>query len=137
MWTTIGKYLTQDCEGTRKSLYSITTNYKKDNDVTYAVNEKDGNMILEPEKIADRWTEYFEDLLNVEVEVEHSEQEEGQQQHRRVKGHRGGKVEKLAARIFIRKRNHRPSVDFENNFRKKVEMEYKRTHCLHWPRKRF
>lgn len=45
-------------------------------DVTYTVKDKDGNIILEPGKIA----EYFEELLNIEGGVEYEEQEEVQQQ---------------------------------------------------------
>ena len=35
---------------------------------------------MEPEGIAERWSEYFEELLNVEGEEEHEEQEEEEQQ---------------------------------------------------------
>ena len=45
---------------------------------------KEEKIVLEPEKIVDTWTEYFEDLLSVEIEVEHDEQKAEQQQQQKI-----------------------------------------------------
>ena len=67
----IGHDLENDVRGTRKLLYSLAKNYRKGNtDRSIVINDKDGNLLTEEDQIADRWREYFQELLNVETGAE-------------------------------------------------------------------
>ncbi len=72
MWIKIGQDLERDVEGTRKLLYSMAKNYRKgNNESTYAIMNKTGELLTKPQEIEERWREYFQELLNVEdVEVD-------------------------------------------------------------------
>ena len=81
VWRNIGKDLLEDSKGTRKLLYSMAKNYRKGTkETSFAIKDKEGNIVTESEGIAERWSEYFEELLNVEGEEEHEEQEQEEQQ---------------------------------------------------------
>ena len=71
MWTSIGKDLENDLKGTRKLIYSMSKNYKNRNEdkpKNATLKDKDGDIVTGEENVAARWVEYFEDLLNVEIE---------------------------------------------------------------------
>lgn len=66
VWRQIGKDLEEDHKGTKKLLYSMAKNFRsKNNQSSDTIKDKTGNLLVEPERIADRWREYFEGLLNV------------------------------------------------------------------------
>ena len=71
VWEKIGNDLRRDMQGTKKLLYNMAKNYRKgNNQSTYAVKDRTGTeLLVEPEMIAARWREYFEELLNEETEV--------------------------------------------------------------------
>ena len=70
-WSKIGRDLKEDHTGTKKLLFSIAKNYRgKNNEVSYAVKDKEDNLLVDPEKISERWREYFEDLLNSERSID-------------------------------------------------------------------
>ena len=79
-WKQIGTDLENDLHGTRKLLYSLAKNYRgKNSEVTYAIKDKQGNLLTQLEEIGTRWGEYFEELLNVgeqPVQVNESEVED-------------------------------------------------------------
>ena len=51
--------------GTRKLIFNLAKSYRKGNTVpTHSIRDKDDNLLIEPQEISQRWTEYFEDLLN-------------------------------------------------------------------------
>ena len=65
-WRKLGEELKEDHMGTRKLLFNLASNYRgKNNNTTHYVKDKNGNILVEPEAVAGRWREYFEDLLNV------------------------------------------------------------------------
>jgi hypothetical protein len=71
MWTKIGQDLETDLDGTRKLIYSMAKNYKNRSDdkpKNATIKDKDGETITGDENVANRWMEYFEDLLNVDEE---------------------------------------------------------------------
>ena len=58
-------------------LYSLANNYRaKRMRVSYAIKDKNNHILTEPEEIAERWREYFCDLLNEPNEQFIVEQEE-------------------------------------------------------------
>lgn len=58
-----GKDLVEDSRGTKKLLYSVTKNYRKGfNETSSPIKDKGGNVMVEPEEIAERWSEYFENF---------------------------------------------------------------------------
>ena len=66
-WEKIGNDLKADMEGSKKLLYGLTRSYRgKNNEMTYAVKNKNGELLTQPERIAERWMEYFSELLNVQ-----------------------------------------------------------------------
>ena len=68
-WKQIGTDLENDLHGTKKLLYSLAKSYRgKNSEVTYAIKDKQGNLLTQLEEIGTRWGEYFEELLNVEEE---------------------------------------------------------------------
>ncbi|XP_076032950.1 uncharacterized protein LOC143020418 [Oratosquilla oratoria] len=65
VWQKIGNDLREDMEGTRKLLYNMARNYRKEkNKGAYAVKDKNGVMLVETNQISERWKNYFENLLN-------------------------------------------------------------------------
>ena len=68
-WKKIGDELNRDLHGTfkssRKLLYNLARNYPKGNkEMAYAIKDKENNLLKKSEDIAERWREYFEELLN-------------------------------------------------------------------------
>ena len=64
-WLKIGEDLERDVTGTRKLIFNLAKSYKKGNTVpTHSIRNKDDNLLIEPQEISQRWTEYFENLLN-------------------------------------------------------------------------
>ena len=69
VWRKIGDNLREDHAGTRKLLYSMAKNYRAEKkDTACTIKDKEGNIITEPERVMERWKEYFKELLNVEEE---------------------------------------------------------------------
>ena len=65
-WIKIGEDLATDHQGNRKLLYSLAKSYrKKTAEGTFAIKDKNGNLLTETDEIAERWKEYFSELLNV------------------------------------------------------------------------
>ena len=65
-WRKLGEELKEDHTGKRKLLYNLASNYRgKNKNTTHYVKDKNGIILVEPEAVAGRWREYFEDLLNV------------------------------------------------------------------------
>ena len=74
-WRRIGRDLEKDYTCTRKLLFSIAKNYRNSNTGTACpIREVENNIITEPEKVINRWREYFEELLNV-IEAENVQYE--------------------------------------------------------------
>ena len=76
-WERIGRDLEEDLLGTRKLIYNLAKNYRKDSaPPTYAVKDEDGtDLITDPDKIGERWKDYFRGLLNVSNDLEENIQE--------------------------------------------------------------
>ena len=69
VWRKIGDNLREDHAGRRKLLYSMAKNYRAEKkDTACTIKDKEGNIITEPERVMERWKEYFKELLNVEEE---------------------------------------------------------------------
>lgn len=86
-WKKIGEDLKEDLNGNKKLLYSLANNYRgKRTCPAYSIKDKNDSLLTETEEIAERWREYFKDLLNVpnhqvidvnqEREFENSEDED-------------------------------------------------------------
>ena len=66
-WKNIGEDLKKDMEQTKKLLFSLTKSYiGRYNELSYAMKNRNGELLIEPERIAERWREYFSELLNVQ-----------------------------------------------------------------------
>ena len=66
VWEKIGDDLKADHAGTKKLLYSMTKNYRSSaNEQTDAIKDENGQLLVQPEHIANRWKEYYADLLNI------------------------------------------------------------------------
>ena len=64
-WKSIGEDLKKDMEGTKKLRFSLTKSYRgRYNELSYVVKDRNGQLLIEPETIAERWREYFSELLN-------------------------------------------------------------------------
>ena len=76
-WRKIGEDLEADLQGSRKLLYSLAKSYRgQKNCSSYAIKDKNDNLLTEPDKIAERWVEYFSELLNVpnnHIDIEYEE----------------------------------------------------------------
>ena len=73
MWNNIGQDLENDVQGTKKLLYSMAKGFKnrlEDKPKNTSIKDEDGEIVTGNDKVADRWVEYFEDLLNVGVSEE-------------------------------------------------------------------
>ena len=81
MWTQIGNDLQEDVRGTKKLLYSMSKAYKtRSNDKSKSTTLKDdsGEIITGQKNVANRWAEYFQDLLNVNDEENHQGMNRGE-----------------------------------------------------------
>ena len=66
VWEKIGEDLRNDHSGTKKLLYSMTKNYRSTaKEQTGAIKDQNGQLLVQPDDIANRWKEYFDGLLNV------------------------------------------------------------------------
>ena len=66
VWEKIGEDLKTDHVGTKKLLYSMTKNYRSTaKEQTDAIKDRSGQLLVQPNDIANRWREYFDSLLNV------------------------------------------------------------------------
>lgn len=75
-WIRIGRELKEDMQGTRKLVYGMAKNMKASKEPeTHVVLNKEGEPLLEETEVAERWREYFEELLNVQEEEEEEEEE--------------------------------------------------------------
>ena len=62
----IGEDLKKDIEGRKKLLFSLTMSYRgRYNELSYAVKDRNGELLIEPERTVERWRECFFELLNV------------------------------------------------------------------------
>ena len=69
-WERIGEQLRQDMRGTKKLIYNISRKFKKgEAAASHAVKDKDGILQVEPERVQNRWREYYSELYNGRVEV--------------------------------------------------------------------
>ncbi|XP_076031935.1 uncharacterized protein LOC143019839 [Oratosquilla oratoria] len=69
-WESFGQELENDFEQGKKLIYTrkIAKNYGKgNNEQNDSINNSDGELLLDPNEIRDRWTNYFTKLLNKEV----------------------------------------------------------------------
>ena len=65
-WERIGQDLAVNHQETKNLLYSLGKDYRKiTTDGTCNVKDKNGNLPTEPEDIAEKWREYFSELLNI------------------------------------------------------------------------
>ncbi|XP_076066021.1 uncharacterized protein LOC143039637 [Oratosquilla oratoria] len=63
-WLKIGD-LERDMNRTRKLIFILAKSYRNGNTVpTHFIRDKDDNLLIEQQEISQRWTEYFEELLN-------------------------------------------------------------------------
>ena len=62
----LGEELKENHTVTWKLLCNLASNYRgKNKNTTHYANDKNDNILVEPEAVAGRWRECFEDLLNV------------------------------------------------------------------------
>ena len=74
-WRKIAADLEADLSGTKKLIYTVAKNYRKEpGQQLGAVKSKEGELITDPGGVDDRWREYFQELLNVEQEDEEPEE---------------------------------------------------------------
>ena len=67
VWEKIGEDLKADHAGTKKLLYSMAKNYRSSaKEQTHAIEDENGQLLVQPDDIAKRWKEYFDELLNVQ-----------------------------------------------------------------------
>ena len=65
VYENIGNNLKQDHVGTKELLYSLAKNYRgRNKELTYSIKDKQGNLLTDSTEIAERWKEYFSELLN-------------------------------------------------------------------------
>ncbi|XP_076061579.1 uncharacterized protein LOC143037328 [Oratosquilla oratoria] len=76
-WEKIGRDLAQDLLGTRKLIYNLAKNHRKNSEPpSYAVIDENGEELrTNAEKIDSRWKNYFENLLNIPNNVEQNDPE--------------------------------------------------------------
>jgi hypothetical protein len=76
MWNKIGQDLEEDHSGNKKLMYSMAKRYRKQQ-AQKGRNIKDGNgnTLFGEEAINERWNEYFNELLNVDVTTQDEENE--------------------------------------------------------------
>lgn len=66
-WERIGEQLRQDVDGTKKLIYNMAKNLRRQESfVTHSVKDKEGRLRVDPDEISDRWGEYFSELYNRE-----------------------------------------------------------------------
>ena len=76
-WRNIGEDLEKDVEVTRKLLFSMAKSYRKGgNEQQFSVKNTTGELLTEPEKVDERWEEYFRNLLNAPENGGTAEEEE-------------------------------------------------------------
>ena len=64
-WRKTGEDLKADFKGTKKLLYNLANNYRgKRQCISYAIKDKNDCLLTESGEIAERWREYFSELLN-------------------------------------------------------------------------
>ena len=74
-WRQIGEDLENDLQGTKKLLYSLARGYRGGKgEGTYAIKDKQGNLLTQTDEIGERWKEYFYELLNAEQDPELTEE---------------------------------------------------------------
>src|SRR5678815_3694590 len=57
----------------KKKLFKMAKAYRKPKTVTRNIKDRNGEILVRPEERDDRWTEYYEDLLNVEYRKQEEE----------------------------------------------------------------
>ena len=65
-WNKLADDLANDCQGSKKLLYSLAKTYRKGSDeMTRSIKDADGKLLLDPLEMDHRWKEYFQCLMNV------------------------------------------------------------------------
>src|SRR5678816_4140986 len=68
----IAAELTRDVNEGKKKLFKIAKAYRKPKNKIRNIKDRNGKILVKPEERNERWTEHYEDLLNVEY-GEHEE----------------------------------------------------------------
>ena len=77
-WIKLGGELREDMNGNRKLIYGMAKAMRGNKEPeNFVIRSKEGEPLLEEGEVADRWREYFEELLNVEEEEEYAPMEGG------------------------------------------------------------
>lgn len=69
-WISLGERLRVDLTRGKTLLYGLVKAYGKSKTRLANIKDENGNILTEPRDINERWTRYFEDLLNVDPERE-------------------------------------------------------------------
>jgi hypothetical protein len=77
-WRELGERLEEDQRGNKSLLYGLARSYRRDKRKLNNIKDVNGEVRVTAEEINERWTEYFEALLNVEGENRELEAEDGQ-----------------------------------------------------------
>ena len=75
--------MTEDLQKLKKLLYGLANSYRKSKAKQYNIKGKEGNALTEQKDIDNRWTEYFDVLLNAgdEQQCQESEDELGEEEN--------------------------------------------------------
>lgn len=76
----LAEELEEDVEGGKKKIFKLAKTYKKSKKKLYSIKDKEGEVLTAQEEVNERWTEYFEELLNVEEDLGEEEQYEGERE---------------------------------------------------------
>ena len=111
-WKQIGEDLENDLHGTKKLLYSLAKSYRgKNSEVTYAIKDKQGNLLTELEEIGTRWGEYFGELLNVEEEPIQVNESDVEDEHEPAEEANPITMDELRSAISDMKKGKSPGED--------------------------
>ncbi|XP_076065285.1 uncharacterized protein LOC143039296 [Oratosquilla oratoria] len=65
VWKKLGETIEQDLKGGKKKILGLAKSYRKDKNMVHNIKDDKGNVIVEPNKINEKWQSYFKNLLNV------------------------------------------------------------------------
>ena len=114
-WRRIGRELKEDTKGTGKLLYGMAKSMRGNKEPEmHTVLNKEGKPLLEEEEVTERWSEYFEELLNVEEGEEEMDEipMRVRQEHEEI---RMIEIEEVKEAIKILKNGKSPGYDGLNN----------------------
>lgn len=106
----MAREITRDASEGKKKLFKMAKAYRKPKSVIKNIKDGNGVILVRPEERNDRWTEYYEDLLNVEYreqegEIEDQTREEEEEEHGEIT------VEEYEEAIKSMKRGKAPGED--------------------------